>query len=518
MKMFKTVIIAFMVIAVNAHSAFADVTINGTKVVKTDSNTVFKVDDKVVTESEFSASASGQVATVSSSDSDQGAESVSTENHIKGPVTSLDPFQVFGQDVVIDNDTVLDNNNGTFALGDLLEVSGYFDTNNVFLATRVEKDNSLDEWKVFGYIQSVTGSTVTIGQLSFDTSMMTLTDCSSPLATGDLVKIELDPIMNFDATMPIDAASSFECKSSVLDIPDDQNGDFEFEVEGFVTSIIDPENFMLNGQQVMITANTTYKNGTAADIVEGVKLEAEGQLDATTNILTAAKIKFKNTKVKIIGPVSSADLDTNQVTIMGITAVFNAFSEDDDNVIETGITTDVNLKVEGFVDSAGNVFAEEIRVEGDANAQDVRLDGPVANIGTDSFTILGVNIDTTSSTFVNDEVPSDAATFFANVQLNSIVEINHGSYDATTNTISGGEISLENVNGDDAKGSTASKASFAAQAAGAAAVNYGTVTAFQAAQPAPAPVTNTGTGGGGSTDLLLLSLLGLLIASRKMTR
>ena len=518
MKIFKIVMITFMVIAVNAPSAFADVTINGTKIVKTNTSTVFKVDDTVVSESDFASSASGQVATVSATDSANGAESVSTENHIKGPVTSLVPFQVFGQDVVIDNSTVLKNNSGSFALGDLLKVSGYFDSNNVFLATRVEQDNTLAKWKVFGYIQMVNGSTISLGQLSFDTSMITLSNCASPLTAGELVKIELDPIMNFDSTIPIDSVTSFECKSSILDIPSDQNGDFEFGVEGFVDSIIDANNFIVNGQQVMFDANTTFKNGTASDIVTGTKLEVEGQLDAVSNILTAAKIKFKNTKVKITGPVPVAALDASQVTIMGISVVFNAFSEDNDGLLTTGLSADSNIEIEGSVDSAGNVFAENLKVIGDANPKDVKLGGPAANIGSDTFTILGVNIDTTNATFVANELPSDSATFFATVALNAIVKVNHGSYDATTNTISAGEISIENENADNAKRSVASKSTQnqSVQAAGTASVDYGTVTAFQPAQKAPAPAPTSG--GGGSTDLILLSLLALFISSRKIVK
>lgn len=518
---YKYIIWAFLAFVVNASSVYADITINGSKTVKTNSTTVFKVDDTTVTESEFATKSNGQVATVSAKDSDNGADSVSTENHVKGPVTSLDPFQVFGQDIVINADTVLVDNNGTFALGDLLEVSGYFDSSNVFLATRVEKSNSLNKWKIFGYLEQVNGNLVTIGQLTFDTTNMTLTNCNAPLTQGDLVKIKLTPIMNFDPANAIDTVSEFKCKNGLVDVPDDQDGDFEFEVEGFVSEVIDANNFIMNNQQVAITANTVFRNGTAADIVVDIKLEVEGALDSTTNILTADKIKFKNTKIKMTGPVATADLNADQVTIFGISAIFNAFTEDKDGLIANGMTMDSNIKIEGYVDSAGNVFVEEIKSKGAFDSSNVRLRGPADNMATDSLTILGVNVDTTNALFFMEEQSIDAATFFASVATGSIVDINHGAYDAATNTISGGEITLENVN-EDSNSSVTGKASNGngIQVAGTASVNYGTVTAFQPAQKAttPPPANTGSTGGGGSTDMLLLTLISLLIVSRKINR
>ncbi len=519
MKIYNIVILAFLAIVVNASSVYADITINGTKTVKTRSTTVFKIDETTVTESEFASKSKGQVATVSAKDSDNGADSVSTDNHVKGPVTSLDPFQVFGQDVVINVDTVLVNNNGSFSLGDLLEVSGYFDSNNVFLATRIELSSSLEEWKIFGYIEQVNGNLITLGQLTFDTTSMNLTNCNATLSPGVLVKIELAPVMNFDPANTLDTVSEFKCKNALVDVPDDQDGDFEFEVEGFVSEVIDANNFIMNNQQVAITANTVFKNGTATDIVVDIKLEVEGALDSTTNILTADKIKFKNTKIKMTGPVSTADLNADQVTIFGISAIFNAFTEDKDGLIANGLDMDSNIKIEGYVDSSGNIFVEEIKNRGAFDSNDVRLRGPADNLTTDSLTILGVNIDTTNATFFMEEQSIDAATFFTTVAKGSIVDINKAAYDATTNTISGGEITLENVN-EDSSSSLSDKVSGSngVQLVGTATVNYGTITAFQPVQnTATPPPANTGsTGGGGSNDMLLLALFALMIVSRKI--
>ncbi len=501
------------------NTVFADITINGDKTIKTTSSTIFKVDDKMVTETEFTTKAEGQVATVSAKDSDNGADAVNTENHIKGPVTSLDPFQVFGQDVVINADTVLVDNNGTFAMGDLLEVSGFFDSANVFLATRVEKSTTLENWKIFGYIETANANLITVGGLTFDTTNMVISDCGSTLVVGDLVKIKVSPIMNFDPANTIDSAINFECKNSLVDLPDDQSGDFEFEVEGFVTEVIDADNFNINGQQVTVTTNTIYSNGIQSDIVVGAKLEAEGHLDSTTNILTADKIKFKNIKVRIEAPVAIADLDADQITIMGITGIFNAFTEDKDGLIANGLSADANVEVRGFVDSSGNFFVEELRERGNADFTDVRLRGPIDNLLDNSFSILGVQIDTTGATFFLEDVATDEATFFAALVKGSIVDINHGQYDAETNTLSGGEVTLE-----DSNDSSSTKQSFATtqSKAGVATVNYGKVTAFAPAQaPTPPPPVVTPTpntsSGGGSNDIFILLLLLITLGLKRQT-
>ena len=63
--------------------------------------------------------------------------------------------------------------------------------------------------------------------------------------------------------------------------------------------------------------------------MSGVKLEAEGRLDTATGILTAEEIEFRETRVRIEGPVQPGDVDTDLDTlvILGITVSGIAFGE-----------------------------------------------------------------------------------------------------------------------------------------------------------------------------------------------
>jgi len=336
MKPVKNIISMLIIMALQTPVATAEIVINEDNSIPTSSATVFKIDDDVVSEAEFEQQSDGQIATVSVDDSSTAAAEVNADNTVKGPVTSLDPFQVFGQDVVIDAATVLANNNGTFSLGDLLEVSGSFDTSNVILATRVERKASLLLWKLHGHVEMVAGAELSLGLTTFDTTGIVLEDCGATISVGDLIEVKTNPIPNFTTAMTVTDITKFECKNGLVDLPNNPGANLQFEVEGFVSEIIDADNFKLNGQQVSVSASTTYFNGTQSDIVEGVKLEAEGTLDTATNILSAAKIKFKNTKVRLEGPVTSMNLDADQVTILGITGVITAFTEDKDNLLATG--------------------------------------------------------------------------------------------------------------------------------------------------------------------------------------
>ena len=518
----KTLIYAitlFMVLSIGQTSIYAGITINDDTTIEVSTETRFSIDDDLVDADEFEQEFHGHIATVIADDSNTATE-VRANKHIKGPVTSLDPFQVFGQDVVIDDATILINNSGSFALGDLLEVSGHFNTENVFLASRVQSKSSLQHWKLTGHIQQIVGNQISLGHLTFDTTNTLLNDCGQNLSVGELVKIKLLPIADFTTDSVITDISKFECKNSLVDLPDDNGGNFEFEVEGFVSEIIDADNFKINSQQVRVTNNTVYFNGTQADIIAGVKLEAEGNLDSSSNILTANKIKFKNTKVRMEGPVSVGNLNGEQVIIFGISGILTAFTEDKDNLIADGLSSAMNIEARGYVDSSGNFYVEKLRERGDADASDSRLRGPIANLNDQAFTILGVNINTSGSQFFIEDQPVAASTFFTSLSNGNIVDVNHSQYDAETNTLSGGEVTIELE--DDSASQLKSSAGIVPTKAAGGLISYGTITAFTKAEaaapvviPAP-PVSSTSSGGGGSTNLLFMLLLAIGLIARKV--
>ena len=433
--------------------ASAEVTVNNTRVFTTNNNTQLLIDDQVVTTTNFSQNVEGMSAEVQidedvNADVTSGtAKVINAENQVKGPVTNLSPLQVLGQDVAIDAGTLFANSNGTFALGDLLKVSGSFSDDNVLLAGRIEATTSLIEFKLVAQVSAVNANLVQFGNLVVDTTGVALTDCSNGIQVGELVELKAAVVNNFDINTSLNTVSDFECKSGVIILPVGNNSStLQFSAEGFVSLIIDASHFELNGQVVEFSAATVFENGTLDDLATGVKLEAEGSFDVVTNLLAADKIKFRQTRVRITAPATIADLNVTQVTLLNIDGQFSALSRDQDDLIPL-LSQDFQIELRGYLDSGGILRVDRIRERGVPDANDIRLRGPVSNFSNPDFQILGVAIDVTGASFFIGSMSVDNATFFASLNNDAEVDVNHGVYDVLSNTSLGGEITLEEMSG-----------------------------------------------------------------------
>ena len=96
------------------------------------------------------------------------------------------------------------------------------------------------------------------------------------------------------------------------------------------------------------------------------------------------------------------------------------------------------------MDTAGNVIAEEVRNRGESDASDTRLRGPVANIQSPTFDILGVVVDTSTAREIRDEndVLIGSAAFFGLISPGSIVSVQDGVYDGVSR-LDQGKIEVE---------------------------------------------------------------------------
>ncbi len=427
----------------------AEVTINKDRVFITNNNTKLKIDDKDVDANQFLLSSKGMIATIEIGDDVDAnvtsgtAKSINAENQILGPVTSTSPFQVMGQDIVIDADTLLINNNGVFSEGDLLQISGEFTDNNIILASRIESVPSLEEFKLITHVSTINSNILQFGNLSLDINNVSINDCDSGVQPGQLVKFETDFVANFDITQPLTNVSDFECLSGLIILPvGDNSTTTKFTAEGFITEIVDSSHFKLNGQLVETNLTTEYENGSITDLDVGVKLEAEGDFNTSTNLLLAKKIEFTQVRIRIVAPVTISNLSGTQVTALNITGLISALSKDSDALLPS-LSQDTQIEIRGFIDSQQNFLVDKISDKGAPDNTNVRLRGPVNVISTPSFQILGVIVDTSSSSFVLNETSVDQATFFASLADGAEVEIQNARFDNATNTLTGGELTLE---------------------------------------------------------------------------
>ncbi|NWF73351.1 MAG: hypothetical protein HXY51_09980 [Nitrospirae bacterium] len=430
---------------------FGSVYVNDRKYEINDSTTTTK-DDSTVSGDQNAKSVlrRGMVVTVSgtSSGTTRTASTIIHQNTLEGPIQIKNPIDasngtltVLGQTVVVDNTTQFDdtstpNKLDSLSLNDVIEVSGFVkeDTTGVFImASFIEKKlgatvcSSICEVK--GKITSHTPlqSSFQISTLIVNYTTADITDMPNPNSVnwvGLLVEVKGS---NYNAG----TLTATKVEREGFQAP---NGD-QVELEGYVTSLIGGAGsgqFMIGTTTVQAT-NALYLGGTIAEVAVGQKLEVEGSI--SNNIITATKVKFQDS-VRLEGIVSSITGST--MTLGGmptITITSNSATEVQSN---TPVAVGDRVKVRGREGATANGTVNVIATEVDGNGPDncnpcdVDLQGAVQVVSNPNLTILGVQINTsTSGSDFSD--PADfkgtsdqaigRAAFFGAVTIGTVVEV-----------------------------------------------------------------------------------------------
>lgn len=442
-----------------AAPAFAEsgVTINGIRNFDVTSGTSITLDDHPLTLEQFATSGRGfsalvNITNVGPNTTTGTATQIQLRNLLKGPVTSVDPLKVLNQSVTITAETVLvdvpGNDPTQLAVGNMLEVSGFMDTSNTIIAARVQfRANPLDDWKLSGYVAALSGSTLSIGSQSVNFTGVTPLNCAPALANGRFVEIEAFANTGYTASSVLSQVIKLECEDPNFSNP--PPGTSQVSLEGLITAVPDPmptpARFNMSNVLVVATAQTQYRGGTPEDLAVGVRVESEGFYDASTQVLTAREIHFRQAQVRFEAPVApSAVIPNDSITIMGSQVQFTAQTRDEDGIAASGLGSTRQVEVRGYVDSDGNVFASRIRDRGNPDINDTELRGPVSAIAQPQLTILGNTVDTSTAVFRDHEnQPITAAQFFAQVRLGTIVSAEDATYNAATNHLVARTVELE---------------------------------------------------------------------------
>jgi hypothetical protein len=377
------------------------------------------------------------------------AQTVFLDNALRGPVTSVAPnLKVLGQAIAYNANTVLiDIPAGDLTqvtLGTGLEVAGQIDANNSFVATRITRSQPENNWRLTGFLTAVNvaASTASVGTQTLSFVGVTPLDCTTPLAIGQYVEVRATPITPFTPPQVINTVTRLRCGTPALPGTVGAPG----AVDGVVSTVNSVTEFKLNAITVTHGPTTFYRNGATDDILPGVRLEVEGIYTAPTSI-TASKIRFIYPIIRLQAPVNPADIAPNtSITILGKTVRNTPQLRDEDGIIANGLNVQTMVEVRGYIDNAGVLFGTRVRTRGAVRPDKYVLKGPVGeiNAGEPRLKILGININTTTSTFQNStDQPITAAAFFAAVAVGRSVDVSDAFYNAVTNTISGGVIALE---------------------------------------------------------------------------
>jgi Domain of unknown function (DUF5666) len=409
-----------------------------------------KVDDNSVADDSFLKE--GMVVTVRGTSDDATRMGTATEvqarDLLEGTISVVDnvnkTITVMGQVVRIeDNITRLNDDNtqkvfaqANFQVDDHVEVHGFADDNGGVRATRVFRGVAgTGEFESKGFVTGLAATSFGLSLTPGGAAVLTVTFAAGLLPAGTVdgsfveVKSAAAPVANAVTATLIHLEDKIGAAGEKV------------EVEGIVSSGT-LANFVVNGQQVVTSASTLFEGGVSTDFAVGVKLEAEGPLDAN-GAIAAVKISFRS-NIRIEGDASG--VSPSALTVLGKTVAINQFTR-----VDNGPVADADhVEVRALPDRNGNLIATRIVVQGaDTKAF---LQGPVtaADSTAGTLTILGSVINSDGNTewrvsSTSTDVPVSKAEFFSKINVNvTVVKVRWDNFTLITAPIKEAEIELGN--------------------------------------------------------------------------
>lgn len=374
------------------------------------------------------------------------ATRVRFEDNLEGPVSGITPasannirtFSILGQQVRVEQGVTLFDNSGgavTFATldnGQVLEVSGLPDANGVIQATFIQVKPAGGVLEVKGVIGSVIGNTFTIGGLTIDRTSAAM---NGTPAVGQLAEVKGTSLTG--ATL---IATSVEVN------PDDLPDAAKVEVEGFISAFSsNPKTFMINGQLVDYSS-AQFLGGIEADLVNGLKVEAEGPIVGGT--LAAVKIKFKES-LRFEANATTVDPIAGTLALQGFPGLVvqtdAALTQIKDNLALGSFVPGNEVKLRGRL-SGNTVLVTRLELVNATAQNRTIVQGPVTAFDAiaNTVTLFGQVVVNTAnfndithpsgSNFEIEDVKVSKATFFANLSVGDLVKAraNNGAGDALT--------------------------------------------------------------------------------------
>jgi hypothetical protein len=463
-------------------TGFGSVYVNGVKY-DTSSSTI-SIDDNPGVESDLAVGMRVTVNGTLIDDSNGTATSINFNDDLEGPVSNLvdvgndgliKTFTTLGRTVRISSDTTSFDTSGLpvpfdfsrIANDDHVEVSGFLDSNNVMIASRVElKDQTFNTSSIVEIKGTIETVNTTLQTFSLAGASSTSINYSGAVIDNNLPGgVAVDAFVEVKGQCPSTLCATVNA-SKVESGFDDFNDNDKVEVEGIITSLTDQDNFEINGIPVDASNNPT-KIPASLTLAIDMEVEVEGSISNGT--LIATKIKDESEDIKVTARVSDPAFssDSFQVTPVSgqppITVKVEKSTEVDDelgtitnsdNVI-SNLSLGDYISVEGYDDGSGTIIASEFEREVlDTNDRaDVIVQGKLEEIKQDDFVkVLGVSfqIKDDPNDSANDEtdfenaldVEIDQDAFIAAAPVGTLVKIKDRDESGVLNGIAD-EIEIE---------------------------------------------------------------------------
>ena len=424
-------------IAVGPITGFGSVIVNG--VTYDTSSATFTKDGQPATQDDFSV---GQVVLVKGSIDDNGAnaaaDTVEFDDVVEGPVSSVDnalnQIVVLGQTVSITATTSIDDSCPATLDGLLgvpaVEVSGLADANGVIEATRIEcRDGTWDGvMEVNGLVSGHNNGarTFMINGLEVDYGAAAVDNFPTAGVINDGDPVEAKGTVFAGNTLD---ATRVEFKGNRFANDDGVH----VEIEGFITRFVSASDFDVSGLPVTTTGSTTFEGGTAADLSLNLKVEVDGDFNAS-GVLVATKVDIKSaTAVRVTGNLDS--VTGSILTILGISvntdSLKTRFEDKSSADIDPLRVGDLNagdyVEIRGQEQPVGQITAMLVERDDSDTRTELRGFVEVGGKNEPNLTVLGVTIVTNGSTQYRDsrgatDAPMNPADFWATVQEGSLVD------------------------------------------------------------------------------------------------
>ena len=376
----------------------------------------------------------GQIVTMKTSTDAQGnksASEVSFEDVVQGRITDISSinkrFTVLGQTVIVRAATSFDEEIDPasiegLAVDDYVQISGHINGGGNIIASQIEKmDDETEAFELTGTVSALRTGTMTFkirGQ-DVDYSAAEMEGFGEDgIANGHLVEVKGTVFEN-----DIFVAENVEFK------PRDTDDEDEGEIHGIITEYTSAQDFVVGETAVITNEATSFERCQASDLALDVEVEVEGDYNEE-GALVADKVKCEiDANLKIETTVDSVDAEAGTITLFGVTFITDMSTRFQDKT-EVPVT-DFNItdlaegdyvEIKGFEREDMSLYA--VKVERDDPEDGASIQAPVEAVGTDSLTLLGIDVTTDETTEYEaaDETPMTGEEFFAAVMVDDLVK------------------------------------------------------------------------------------------------
>lgn len=419
-------------------TSFGSVFVNGVEF-ETGSST-FEIEDASGTQADLRI---GMVVEVTGSINGDGITGNATHikygDDLQGPVTDLvagantSRFRIFGNEVEVSEVSTAfeDVTFATIAKDNVLEVSGFYDQNNVLQASYIAfisanaNEDSIVEIKGRISNLSLDRSDFVIQGVNVNATSAILEDLPDGLQENLFVEVKGKLNDNVIDAIEIESEDSFS-----------EDADVDVELEGIVTRYNDKTDFDVNNQTV--DATNAILSPVTLVLKAGDKVEIKGQL--SNGVFIASEVETRQGSAGVSAIVSEVNIDTNSFTVEVLPDQFitvqlttatrmkddKGEEGEDENLLITELNADVDfVSVQGFesaLDTTGDtITATEVKRESEVKATE--LEGIVTAGSVNDFTVLGVTYPVNISTSYNGVTDNAALVLLIEGQVETVITI-----------------------------------------------------------------------------------------------